>query len=701
MAYQCLKSVPNKPDEAVKLVDSLAAFVQWQSTLAWLKDPPPSYMLEPTDIVGSLSSIQAIARGGGYESEYDFQLALFQLFASAHDGHFSFRGDVFKAFGFRNNLARDIVTVSSDGKEVPKLYNLRDLQNATADRPAPAIVRINGRPAAELIEELNLKFSGYQDPDSQWNSVMQTFANPAGQITVAASLAFQGEEVTLEYDNGMRRSEPSFAILRAGANFTGVRNGEDYYQRFCSGVVPETDAAATTTTTTASPTASPTTAAPPVSPTIEGYPVPVVRDQGANTTAGYFINATGYEDVAVLVVSGFSPAGLQGAVAYLNDFQQTVEKFLAAAKAAGKTKLVIDLEANGGGFVVAGYELFAQLFPDVNRFQADNLRLSKSLVSMARITDAITPEDFNTTDVSVGEALLTLARSSIVSNLIPGGVYTPDGVNFTSVDEIISPVQLKGDLFTAYQQTPLNMTSEEFNLTGTGSRSNPAPSAFRPEDIVLLTDGTCGSTCTLFAYLMVLQLNVQTIAVGGRPRSGPMQSIAGVEGAQVFFFEDLSAAAQAIITLARPEEKADLLSGEVGVLAEGYALTRATNPNSPGAVNGKNAFMQSDSQTPLQFLYQPANCRFYYTFEMLSSPELVWRRAADAAWHDPAANCAEGSRVPLRDTSLLLDPTFSVQSAIALSADLETESGATAVSVRATSLATAAVVVVGMLFALW
>ena len=95
MAFQCLKSVPNKADEAVKLVDSLKAFVQWQSTLAWLKDPPPSYMLAPTDIEGTLDSIQAIARGGGYESEYDFQLALFQLIASAHDGHFSFRGDVF------------------------------------------------------------------------------------------------------------------------------------------------------------------------------------------------------------------------------------------------------------------------------------------------------------------------------------------------------------------------------------------------------------------------------------------------------------------------------------------------------------------------------------------------------------------------------------------------------------------------------
>lgn len=86
-----------------------------------------------------------------------------------------------------------------------------------------------------------------------------------------------------------------------------------------------------------------------------------VRDSGANTTSGYFLNGTGYENVAVLAISGFAPQGNVGAVEYLTNFQSTVGSFLAQSKAAGKTRLVIDLQANGGGFVVAGYELFAQV----------------------------------------------------------------------------------------------------------------------------------------------------------------------------------------------------------------------------------------------------------------------------------------------------------------------------------------------------
>lgn len=117
-------SVPNKPEPAVKLVNSLQAYIQWQSTLAYLKAPPESYMLPATDIVGRMNEIAANAEAGKFASEYDFQLAIFKTFVSAHDGHFAYRSDIFKAFGFRNTLASDIVSVSMDGKSVPKLYHL-------------------------------------------------------------------------------------------------------------------------------------------------------------------------------------------------------------------------------------------------------------------------------------------------------------------------------------------------------------------------------------------------------------------------------------------------------------------------------------------------------------------------------------------------------------------------------------------------
>lgn len=170
---------------------------------------------------------------------------------------------------------------------------------------------------------------------------------------------------------------------------------------------------------------------------------------------------------------------------------------------------------------------------------------------------------------------------------------------------------------------------------------------FAPENVVILTDGTCGSTCTLFSYLAIMQNNVKTIAVGGRPVTGPMQSMGGVEGAQVFELEDISRAAVATLILATPEQQTTMSQGDTGILAEGYALARAATPGAAGAVNGKNAFSHTDAQVPLQFLNQPANCKFFYTKEMILGPEDTWKRAVDAAFTNPDQFCVEGSQSPL------------------------------------------------------
>ncbi|KAM7203870.1 hypothetical protein V8F20_003876 [Naviculisporaceae sp. PSN 640] len=532
-----------------------------------------------------------------------------------------------------------------------------------------AIIKINGEDAAAVIERQNLVFSPFQDPDSQWNGGMASYAQPNVINLVASAIEFSGPSLTLTYDNGEEQTEDSFAVIRAGADFNGITNGEDFYNRFCN---PDTNPAlAAATATPESAPSSPSTLAAP-EPTINGYPTPIVRDSGANITHGYFLSGEGYSDVAVLAVNGFSPGGEFSGLEYLTNLQLTIEKFLAECKAQSKQKLVIDLSGNGGGYVVAGYELFTQLFPSAPRFQANNLRETPSLRSMAEITnrflDQINTFDVATLSQSESDAaeIITLAnsavstfaagdttaaqeqafsilqRSSIVSNLVPGGVFAPDGSNLTTIDEILAPVILKGDRFTAYQSTPLNQTSPTFNLTGTGHRSNPPPAVFLPENIVLLTDGTCGSTCTLFSYLMIHQLGVKTTVLGGRPQPGPMQSVGGVEGAQVFYLNELSAAAKAVLLL---DPASNITDSELSLIDEGYALKRAANPASPGAVNGKNAFSRMDSQTPLQFLYQPANCRVFYTKEMLFNPVEAWKKVVDATWGDSERLCVAGSRV--------------------------------------------------------
>ncbi|POS79172.1 peptidase S41 family protein [Diaporthe helianthi] len=686
-ALACLQSVPNKPAEAAKLIASTKAYAQWQSTLAWLKDPPPSYMLPPTDIQGGLDAIGANATAGMFQSEFEFQSAIVQLVATAHDGHFSVRPDMFKAFSFRNDLARDIISVSVDGKQVPKLYNLGVLDgttsiggtnqtavNSTNGMP-PAIVKINGQDAAQVIEEQG-KMINFQDPDSQWNSQFQSYAVPTARTTLASSIFFLGDSVTLEYDNGQKVTQESYAVIRGAADFTGVNTGEDFYQKFCNPAnTPPPTAGAGGGGSPAQPPPPPQPTSPPGTmqppePAIPGFPMPAIRDSGANITAGYFLQGEGYEDTAVLSVLGFAPLADFDLLEYAANLQKMTESFLAMCKQAGKQKLIIDVTGNGGGLVVAGFELYAQLFPGTPLFQADNMRLTESMEQMARIAAAVQPEvlalDLNNLPgrnaTQRQQALAELAQSSVISNLVPGGVFSAaDRVKLTSTDQIISPVTIKGDRFTSYISTPLNETASDFNLTGTGNRANPPPAVFDPNNVVILTDGTCGSTCTLFSYLMIMQQNVKTVVVGGRPQTGPMQSIAGVEGAQVFPFNELQQAALATLVLAPPEQQPQLNQSELGVIAEGYLLQRSAVAGDGGAINGKNAFSQADAQTPLQFLMQPAQCRFFYTKDMIYGPEAVWKRAADATFKDPQGLCVEGSITPTMGVQPISDEFFANQ----------------------------------------
>jgi len=55
------------------------------------------------------------------------------------------------------------------------------------------------------------------------------------------------------------------------------------------------------------------------------------------------------------------------------EFQNAFRSILATAKAAGKTKVIMDIRGNGGGTVADGFDWFTQLFPGQIPWGATNL----------------------------------------------------------------------------------------------------------------------------------------------------------------------------------------------------------------------------------------------------------------------------------------------------------------------------------------
>ena len=73
-----------------------------------------------------------------------------------------------------------------------------------------------------------------------------------------------------------------------------------------------------------------------------------------------------------------------------------------------------------------------------------------------------------------------------------------------------------------------------------------------------------------------------------------------------------------------------------------HALSRLVADPNAGAFNLRNNIRQGDtSQTPLQFVYEAADCRFFYTAEMYASQEKVWEMAYKLVWQNET--CVHGS----------------------------------------------------------
>ena len=226
----------------------------------------------------------------------------------------------------------------SDPESVEKGFHANSVpgdvsRNVTNSSP---IKMINGIDAATWVEQFSLSLN-YNDRDALYNAVLFSLANlrTGSQGSFASNeYRYLGPNTTFSFANGSTLTFQNKALVTG--NFTGVDSGAAFYQKFCTPAPPPTEPVNETTIDSHVP--------------VPGYPDPIEADS-QNFVIGYFLNSTGYEDVAVLSMTSFEN-GTSSA---------TVAAFLAACKEAGKTKLVVDLSANGGGSVFLGYEVFKQV----------------------------------------------------------------------------------------------------------------------------------------------------------------------------------------------------------------------------------------------------------------------------------------------------------------------------------------------------
>jgi len=118
--HACLREIPLNASSAALEVRKLSTFLQFQSTLGFLKNPPPTYDLPAVDVLGSLDNITSRVLAGAYKNELDLERDIYHLIAIPGDGHLTAVPNLIAAFQWVTNV--NLISVSSDGTQIPEIY---------------------------------------------------------------------------------------------------------------------------------------------------------------------------------------------------------------------------------------------------------------------------------------------------------------------------------------------------------------------------------------------------------------------------------------------------------------------------------------------------------------------------------------------------------------------------------------------------
>jgi hypothetical protein len=368
--------------------------------------------------------------------------------------------------------------------------------------PSP-ITEINNKTAEDYIQDWSIPFP-YHEDHARYNVL---FPNQA-QISTGSPVSYFGRSNTpdgdytyVKHENGSVFEYVNSASIQLDT-FDNISDGTDFFKVFCNNGPPQSSNAKRDVTKVLH-DATEVKKRQTEEPTATGFPKPQVLHSDA-ILGGYYLSGSGYDDVAVLSVPSFSPTSETGPA----EFQDITGSFLKDAAAAGKKKLVIDLRGNGGGYLFLGYDMFKQLFPSLDPYGASQFRANEAFDLVGQFMteylkdttyeEAVKDFETNGENSNTGYGLLW---QSIFNYRLP---LTVENKNFTSWADYFGPHNINGDNFTSISRQDLNnYFSDDLNLDVTGYRTRANDlnknQPFKSENIVLLQDGGCGSTCAVFS----------------------------------------------------------------------------------------------------------------------------------------------------------------------------------------------------------
>ncbi|UPX11528.1 uncharacterized protein EKO05_0002131 [Ascochyta rabiei] len=638
-AYECLTSVPFNSAVASRFIKYWNETLQFQSTLAYLKSPPEGYQQPAIDFVAELGRIQQRVEAGEYYNQYNFEADVQLLVLALKDGHVTLTAGVLAAFSFASPY--EVVSASIDGKQAPKIYITDDLlpEYASEGWKPSAIATINGTEVNEFLTAYAaLNSWGYVEPHAEWNDLMShpTLDIQGGLTTFSGSGTFYpGDKLIFTFENGTSLDTIWLAVYNEPANATGpLTTGGDFYNYFVLGLLPASyePTASESSESSDTPQAAPgnwseaSYGAFPEDPNIAQDDLGVYH---SGLVTGYF-----YNDISTGVLSLPSFDAIPESI---GNWADAVTYFIGNASDAGVTRVVIDLQRNSGGTPFLAYTSFKAFFPDLTPFAGSRRRSFE----LANVLGSATTEWWNSLNEANETERYTKYDAAANEWVITDRLDAATGNNFSSWQEYQGPVGDNGDTFSLLERYDLaNPTFDTaafdqwYPVMYLPDKSDWAftERKFNPDQIVLLTDGLCASACSLFIEMMT-QAGVKTIVAGGRPATGPMQAASGNRGARSY---DTYTLDNDMLTARQLDEQVSTnVNATVPEVRDSSIFIKYAQ------FNLRDQVRKGDT-TPLQFKYEAADCRIYYTLANIYNMTRLWHDVSAAAFVDSSL-CVEGS----------------------------------------------------------
>ncbi|RIA95850.1 hypothetical protein C1645_733729 [Glomus cerebriforme] len=603
---ECFESFPYNKELAEKTIETLKKTLQgFYVFLSEAKEKPKQgFSFRAVDLIEELNSLLL----KNYTTDYQFMTDIQNLFAELKDPHLNFNPLCYKGLFLYSQQLSLYSVINKDGMQIIKIFD-DEIDNSTIDCE---VTHIDGRSSMEVIKEFADTLPNSKDAGVRFNSALSGLKfTDGGNLIKTSRTSFTlriqlPKKSSIEYSL-VCKNNTSTKLTREwkieSAIYNMFNTSKDYWNKFCL--------------------------------INENIPLPInefnlnggkmiskvynIREGKMvyqSLMAKFFI--LNNKKIGVVVIPNIFPSDMD-----LVNQMFELQRGFNILEERGIRKLVLEFSENLGGSVDLALFLIYLLFPNsipsfnndmvVNDLTREALILATSQSPHEYFVDITMIPPLNPSKGLARWAAETAYRITYSNSVFDIFAYKNPKTNdhFHNVKEFIgNNTYMRGGIPTKYTSKFINRYTNRLGILIKLLSGNFKKYDWKSEDIIILTNGICGSSCSLITQRMAEKYNVSTIGIGGY-KDIPL-SYASFPGGEVYSFDNL------IFDL-----------NNIGLLRI-KSLKHLIPP--PFMIRAFLSFTLKEvydgQDNVLEFTYKPAKHRLYYDELSARDPSILWLEVA-------------------------------------------------------------------------